>query len=190
VVGLGTGTVAAYAQPGDYVRLYEINPEVNHVATSFFTYLSNCLGRVEVVPGDARLSLEREPSHQFDLLALDAFSSDAIPVHLLTKEAFDVYERHMKTNGIIAVHISNHYLDLEPVVANVARQIHYKLAIVDYDEFEDDWWLYSCTWILLTHDETILDRPAIRLAATTPHTNSAKVPLWTDDFASLYQILK
>src|SRR5262249_30648950 len=115
---------------------------------------------------------EREPSQQFDLLALDAFSSDAIPVHLLTKEAFEVYERHMKPTGIIAVHISNHYLNLEPVVANVARQFHYKLAIIDYDELEDEWWLYSCTWILLTHDETILDRPTIRPAATRPPTNS------------------
>src|SRR5204862_2750866 len=137
-------------QPGDYVRLYEINPEVKHVATSFFTYLSNCLGRVEVVPGDARLSLEREPPQQFELLVLDAFSSDAIPVHLLTKEAFEVYERHLKPGGILAIHISNHYLDLEPVVTNLARQFNYKLALIDYDENDEDWWAYSSTWMLLT----------------------------------------
>jgi len=107
VVGLGAGTVAAYAQAGDYVRMYEINPEVKRLATTRFTYLSNCLGRVEVVLGDARLSLEREPPQEFDLLVLDAFSSDAIPVHLLTREAFGLYERHLRPGGMIAAHISN-----------------------------------------------------------------------------------
>src|SRR5208283_1816496 len=123
--------------------IYEINPEVKRLASSRFTYLQHCPGKVEVVPGDARLSMEREPPQHFDLLALDAFSGDAIPVHLLTKEAFDIYERHMNTNGVIAVHISNHYLDLEPVVVNLARQFHYKLAPIDYDENEDEWWLYG-----------------------------------------------
>ena len=111
-------------------------------------------------------------------------------MHLLTREAFALYERHMKTNGIIAVHVSNHYLDLEPVVTRLARHFNYKLAVIDYDELEDDWWLYSCTWILLTHDESIINSPALRWAATPPRTNSISTPLWTDDFASLFQILK
>ena len=192
VVGLGTGTMAAFGRAGDYVRLYEINPQVQRVATSWFTYLPRCKGKAEVALGDARLSLEREPPQHFDLLVLDAFSSDAIPVHLLTKEAFEVYERHLNTNGIIAVHISNHYLDLEPVVVNLARHFGYKLAAIDYDdtESEGDWWLYSSTWILLTRDPRIIASPAIHAAAYTVHTNSTKVPLWTDDFTSLYQVLK
>ena len=140
--------------------------------------------------GDARLSLEREPAQNFDLLALDAFSSDAIPVHLLTKEAFELYGRHLKPDGIIAAHISNHYLDLEPVVANLAHRFNYKLAVIDYDELEDDWWLYSSTWILLTRDGSILNAPAILRAATPSKTNSVSIPLWTDDFASLFQVLK
>jgi hypothetical protein len=190
VVGLGTGTMAAFGRPGDYLRFYEINPQVHAVATSWFTYLPKCPGAVEVAPGDARLSLEQEPPQHFDLLVLDAFSSDAIPVHLLTKEAFETYERHLNTNAIIAVHISNHYLNLEPVVINLARQFGYKLASIDYEEADDDWWLYGSTWVLLSRSAEVLNRPAIRDAASVVNTNSTKVPLWTDDFASLFQILR
>jgi len=190
VVGLGTGTLTAYGAAGDYWRIYEINPEVRRLATTRFSYLGGCAGTVEVALGDARLSLEREAPQQFDLLALDAFSSDAIPLHLLTKEAFDIYQRHLKTNGVIAVHISNHYLDLEPVVANLASRFNYKQAIVDYEESEDEWWLYASTWILLTRNQEILDSPGIRDAARRGLTPRRNVPLWTDDFASLFQILK
>lgn len=200
VVGLGTGTMAVFGRPGDTVRLYEINPEVTRLATSRFTYLSNCEATVEIALGDARLSLEREPPQHFDLLALDAFSSDAIPVHLLTEEAFELYHRHLKPGGIIAVHISNRYLNLEPVVLNLARRFHYQVAIIDFDEDEDDldddtipggaWWNYSSTWVLLTRDEAILKSPAIASAATPASTNVITVPLWTDDFASVFQILK
>ena len=190
VVGLGTGTVAAFGRAGDYLRFYEINPQVQAVATSWFSYLPKCLGKVEVAPGDARLTLEREPPQHFDLLVLDAFSSDAIPVHLLTREAFEVYGRHLNTNAIVAVHVSNHYLDLEPVVVNLARQFGYKLASIDFEEDTEEWWFYGSTWILLSHSEEILNRPAIRNAAGTVNTKSTKVPLWTDDFASLFQILR
>ncbi|HWX19106.1 MAG TPA: fused MFS/spermidine synthase [Candidatus Binatia bacterium] len=190
LVGLGTGTLTAYALPGDYVRIYEINPDVKRYATSRFSYLANCAGKAEVALGDARLSMEQEPPQQFDLLALDAFSSDAIPVHLLTREAFQVYQRHLKTNGIIAVHISNHFLDLEPVVTNLARQFNYKLAVIDYDEADEEWWLYSSTWILLSRDEKFMTSPSIAAAALPTKTNAVKAPLWTDDFASLFQILK
>jgi hypothetical protein len=190
VVGLGTGTMAAFARAGDYMRFYEINPQVQAVATSWFSYLPKCPGTVEVAPGDARLTLEQEPPQHFDLLVLDAFSSDAIPVHLLTKEAFEVYQRHLNTNGIIAVHISNHYLDLEPVVVNLARHFNYKLASIDYEESDDEWWLYSSTWVLLSRNEGIINSPSIRNAASTVETNNIRVPLWTDDFASLFQILR
>ena len=190
VVGLGTGTMAAFGRAGDSLRFYEINPQVQAVATSWFHYLPKCAGNVEVVLGDARLSLENEPSQHFDLLVLDAFSSDAVPVHLLTREAFETYERHLNTNGIIAVHISNHYLDLEPVVVNIARHFGYKLASIDFEENDEEWWLYSSTWVLLSRNERIINSPAIRSAASTVKTNSTRVPLWTDDFASLFQILR
>jgi hypothetical protein len=192
VVGLGTGTMAAFGRAGDYLRFYDINPQVPYIATSWFTYLPRCPAEVEVAPGDARLSLEREPPQHFDLLVLDAFSGDAVPVHLLTKEAFEVYQRHLNTNGLIAVHISNHYLDLEPVVVNLARHFGYQLAAIDYEDTENegDWWLYSSTWVLLTHNPQTINSPAIHAAAYTVKTNNLAVPLWTDDFTSLFQILK
>ena len=134
LVGLGTGTLPPMAGPGITCASTRLNPQIQRLAGSLFKYLGRCPAKVEVAPGDARLSLEREPSQQFDLLALDAFSSDAIPVHLLTREAFELYGRHLKPNGVLAVHISNHYLDLEPVVANLARRFNYKAALINYDE--------------------------------------------------------
>jgi hypothetical protein len=191
LVGLGAGTLTAYGRAGDSLRIYELNPQVQRLAGSFFTYLSRCPAKVEVVPGDARLSLEREPpSQQFDLLALDAFSSDAIPVHLLTREAFELYGRHLKPNGVLAVHISNHYLDLEPVVANLARHFNYRAALINYDETDETWWLYSSTWMLLSRNEKFLQSPGIAEGAYPLQDKKTKVPLWTDNFTSLFQILR
>jgi hypothetical protein len=190
LVGLGTGTLTTYAKPGDVIRIYEINPDVWRIAGAKFAYLSNCSGTVQVAVGDARLTLERDPPQQFDLLALDAFSSDAIPVHLLTREAFELYARHLKTNGVLAVHISNHYLNLEPVVVKLAQQFGYRLAVVDYEESDEEWWAYSSTWVLLTRDRAILGFPALRDVASQTHTNTHGVQLWTDDFASLFQVFK
>src|SRR6185369_3558236 len=141
--------------------------------------------------GDARLSMENEPPQHFDLLALDAFSSDAIPVHLLTKEAFALYGRHLQTNGIIAVHVSNHYLNLEPVLVQMAQQFGYEVALIDYDEFQEEWWEYSSSWMLLTHNKEFLKISSIHSAAgSLQKAKNVKLPLWTDDFTSLFQILK
>lgn len=192
LVGLGTGTLAAYGRAGDYLRIYEINPAVPPLARGSFTFLSHCPAKVDVVMGDARLSMEREvaegQSQQFDLLALDAFSSDAIPVHLLTREAFEVYLRQMKPDGVIAVHISNRYLDLEPVVDELA--LHFGLKAVSISDDELDWWAYSSTWILVTKNEALLATAAIHDAADEPAKQPPAPVLWTDDHASLYQILK
>ena len=191
VVGLGAGTMAAFGRAGDYVRFYEINPEVTRVAQNLFTYLKNCPAKVDLVPGDGRLSMENEVPQHFDLLALDAFSSDAIPVHLLTREAFEQYGRHVQTNGIIAVHISNHYLNLEPVILQMAHQFNYEVALIDYDELENEWWEYSSAWVLLTHDKEFLKTPILRSATSSlQKAEKVRLPLWTDDFTSLVQILK
>jgi hypothetical protein len=189
VVGLGAGTLAAYGQTGDYVHIYEINPEVEKLATSWFTYLTNCAGHVEVTLGDARLSLEREPSQEFDLLVLDAFTSDAIPMHLLTREAFAIYERHLKTNGVIAMHISNLSLNLEPVVVGLARHFNYQLATIDNAPRPDIWWNRRSVWMLLSHNQALMNAPVVRYGARPPRTNSLPAVLWTDDFASLFQVL-
>lgn len=120
-IGLGTGTLASYAGPKDVIRFYEINPEVLRLARERFHYLGDCRGKCDVVMGDARLSLEAEPSQQFHVLVVDAFTGDAIPTHLLTHEAFEVYKRHMAAGGVIAVHVSNKYLHLVPVVRRLAE---------------------------------------------------------------------
>jgi hypothetical protein len=190
VVGLGTGTIAAYARPGDYFRFYEINPQVSCLATSRFTYLANCHAKWEVTLGDARLALEKQPPQQFDVLALDAFNSDSIPVHLLTREAFEVYLRHLKPNGILAVHISNHFLKLEPVVAGLARHFSLETALVDHDAKPEQWWIYSSTWMLLARDRQVLDVPSIRSATKTESAHNDSTLLWTDDFSSLFRILR
>ncbi len=190
IIGLGVGTMAAYVRTNDYIHFYEINPEVLRLAESRFTYLSHCPGKVECTLGDGRLSLEREPSQQFDLLALDAFNGDAPPVHLLTIEAFKIYERHLKTNGVIAVDISNKSLDLLPVLANVARERHYHMKVIDSNTAPDHpFWMLTATWALLSRDQAILNSPRIQQVSRPPDPHIKHVRLWTDDFTSLFQIL-
>jgi hypothetical protein len=190
LVGLGIGTLATYAHPGDYFRCYEINPDVLRLATSRFSYLSNCSGHIEFALGDARLSLEKEPPQRFDLLALDAFRGDAIPVHLLTEEAFAAYQRHLNTNGIIAIHISNSYVDLEPVLANIAANSGYIMKIVESVPNLGEWWIKPSIWALLTRDQHILDSTPIKEAARAARPGGQSIPLWTDDFSSLFRVLR
>ncbi len=192
LVGLGTGTLAAYARQGDTLRIYEINPAVETLARSHFKYLEYCQGTLDVVMGDARLMMEREladgRAQTFDLLALDAFSSDAIPVHLLTREAFEIYLKHLKPDGVIAVHISNRYLDLRPVVEKLAESFGMTVLGIS-DDNEPNWWVYATTWMLVTRNKEFAASEAVRGAADTPGNNKDS-PLWTDDFASLYSIMK
>ncbi len=192
LVGLGTGTLASYGRAGDYLRIYEINSAVQRLAHDPFTYLKNCPARVDVIMGDARLSMERElaaaHSQQFDVLALDAFSSDAIPVHLLTREAVAIYLRELKPDGVLAVHISNRYLDLEPVVDTLAGEFGLKAVSISDDEL--DWWAYASTWILVSKNEALLASDEIKDAADAVPKQPPPVVLWTDDHASLYEILK
>ncbi len=194
MVGLGAGSIAAYGLPGDRFRIYEINPGVIRLARERFTYLADSAADISVVPGDARLTLEAELRHgerqRFDLLVLDAFSSDAIPVHLLTSEAFTLYLAHMKPAGVIAVHVSNRHLDLRPVVEAQARQHALHFATIEDDPLEEDWWLYGTTWILLGREEHTLASAEIQDAADPPPDGTARSVLWTDDFASLLDVLK
>jgi SAM-dependent methyltransferase len=187
VIGLGTGTLAAYGREGDYVRFYEINPMVLRLANTQFTFLKICKARVDVAMGDARLSLEREPPENFDVLAVDAFSSDAIPVHLLTREAFVLYFRHLKADGVLAVHVSNKHLDLTPVVKLAAASLGKDARMVDTEDEAND--VFGSTWVLVTSSAGFFDRPLMRTAAVAvplPH----KIRMWTDDYSNLFQILK
>lgn len=186
VVGLGAGTLASYGLPRDVFRFYEINAAVIDVANSHFTYLKQTRAKVEMALGDARLNLEREPSQQFDVLAVDAFSGDAIPVHLITLEALDIYARHMKPDGVIAFHVSNRYLDLKPVVAKLAETRGFHVAWV---RDEDNRGVTISEWILLTKDASFLAQPKIADKATPmPPQRSRRV--WTDDFNNLLQVLQ
>ena len=186
VVGLGVGTIASYGLRGDLFRFYDIDPDVVAVANSHFRYLQESRASVEVALGDARLNLEREPNQQFDVLVIDAFSSDSIPVHLITTEALDVYARHMKADGVIAFHVSNRFLDLKPVVARIAAERGFHVAWVP-EIFPNG--TPVSDWILLSKDQSFLLQPEIaaRTANITPQPNWR---VWTDDFNNLLQVLK
>lgn len=191
VIGLGTGTVAAYGREGDYIRYYEINPLVLWIAHTQFTYLNDCPSKLDVAMGDARLSLERELNESgpenFDVLAVDAFSSDSIPVHLLTKEAMQLYFRHLKADGILAVHISNRYLDLQPVVEDETAATSHVARVVDTED-DDDTGVFGATWVLVAAPSPGFDREILDHSSAPESGN--KVRLWTDDYSNLFQILK
>jgi hypothetical protein len=188
VIGLGAGTLAAYAHRGDTFRFYEINPESKRFAEMHFTYLTLATGKVEVVLGDARLSMEREPPQQYDLLVLDAFSGDSIPIHLLTREAVGIYLRHLKPGGALAIHVTNRHLDLVPVVQALAADHHLHQAYVPYFKPEP-WWHYESVWMLLARDPAFLEHELIRAEAREPRS-TRPARLWTDDYASLLPLVK
>lgn len=187
VIGLGTGTISAYGRAGDYYRFYEINPLVPRLARGEFHFVGDSKARIDITMGDARLSLEREPPQNFDVLAVDAFSSDSIPVHLLTREAMDLYFHHLKPDGVLAVHISNRYLDLQPVLRVETRTTGKLARVVDTedDESQD---VFGATWVLVVSPTAGFSQ-AIRNASTGLNALRT-VRLWTDDFSNLYQILK
>jgi SAM-dependent methyltransferase len=195
-IGLGAGTLAVYARPGDLFRVYELNPAVVDIAQNQFTYLKDSKARIELVLGDARLSLEREiaqgafnrPEQRFDILSVDAFSGDAIPVHLLTREAFASYARLITPDGVIAFHLSNRYLDLAPVVGQIARDAGFQAVLVA-DRPSAIGLLSPSDWALVTRSTTFLQQPEIT-AYSTPIVPRSGLPVWTDQFSNLFQILK
>jgi hypothetical protein len=189
-VGLGAGTLAAHAAPGDTVRFYEIDPDVVALSTGpspIFTYLRDCRGDVEIALGDARVNLEREPAQQFDLLALDAFSSDSIPVHLITLEAAQLYLRHLAPDGILAIHISNRHLYLEPVVRGLAVALGLTALRIDNPAKDDIVW--RSEWMLLARNPAALLAPEILRAASPPAADQP-YPLWTDAFSNLLEVFR
>lgn len=195
VLGLGAGTLAVYGQPGDYYRYYEINEIVIRLAEGeggYFTFIEDSGATSQIVSGDARISLENELNSgepgQFDVLVLDTFSSDSIPVHLVTREAFSIYLQHLSPNGVIAAHISNRHLDLQPVFWKLAQEYGLTILRVDNDASADG--EFPSVWILLSRDPSALEIPQIQARAQDFSGYSTDIPLWTDDYSNLFQILK
>ena len=195
VIGLGVGTLAAYGRPGDQFRFYEIDPDVERLANEYFSFLKETPAEVQVIRGDARLSLEQEvqqgPTHNIDLLILDAFSGDAVPVHLLTTEALQVYLDHLKETGILAIHASTQHLRLIPVITRLAE--HHQLPVIIFTTTPDPQQEVGedlATWIVLTRNQQFLSDVEVREKHQPPSGPDAKrVSLWTDQFSALYEIV-
>ncbi len=192
VIGLGAGTIAAYGRPGDEIRFYEINPAVAPIAQNVFTYLRESQAHIDIVDGDARLSLARELAQgqpqRFDVLVVDAFSGDAIPLHLLTTQAVALYRKHLAPGGILAFHISNQHVDLEPPIALLAQASGLtarKVPSLPNDARGE----FAATWILLTDNQAFFQQPEVAPhlvpAATLPNLR-----LWTDDYSALLPVLR
>jgi SAM-dependent methyltransferase len=188
VIGLGTGTVAAYGNTGDVIRFYEINPPVERLARHWFTFLHDSPAKIDVVLGDARLSLASEPPQNFNVIVVDAFSGDAIPVHLLTREALALYRRHLRPDGIIVLHVSNQYIDLEPVVAGIAGDAGLRTVSV-HSHADEQTGLYYADWILVTANQSFLHQPeVVNNGFSTPLQEGVRV--WTDNYSSVFPLLK
>ena len=187
LIGLGAGTLATYGRTGDVYRVYEINPQVFSFADSEFSFLKDSAAQIERVLGDARLALEREPPQRFDVLAVDAFSGDSVPIHLITREAMQVYLRHMRPDGVVAFHVTNRFLALAPVVEKIALAQGLHVAFV-HDEAEDSD-LRRTDWVLVSPSAQRLQVPLIQ-TATSAIQPIPGLRLWTDDFNNLFGVLK
>ncbi len=188
VIGLGAGTIAAYGKPGDHIRYYEINPAVEPIARNVFTYIRDSGAQIDIVPGDARTSLRDEAPQHFDVLVVDAFSGDAIPLHLLTSEALTIYRRHLAPGGILAFHISNRHVNLGPPIALLAASVDLQARLVssisDREPGE-----FSATWMLVSDNAAFFAQPEIAAHSTIP-TLKTNLRLWTDDYSALLPVLR
>ncbi len=189
VIGLGAGTTATYGRAGDVHRFYEINPQVVAVAQREFSFLRDSAARIELALGDARLVLEREAPQGFDVLAVDAFSGDSVPAHLLTREAMVVYLRHMRPDGVIAFHVSNRYLALAPIVAALAEDAKCAAVMVKLAGIENDITRQPSEWVLVARDPALLQRPPMKEAAQSVALRPG-LKVWTDDHNDLISALR
>ena len=188
LIGVGIGTLAGYGRTGDVYRLYELNPAVFELARSQFTYLSDSAAQIQEVLGDARLMLEGETAQRFDVLAVDAFSSDSIPVHLLTREALAVYRRHLAEQGAVAFHVTNRYLDLKGVVRRLADETGMQAVLIS-DEPAASHHTYRSDWIVLTAQPSLANTLRAQ-GGLTPQAPPDGRATWTDDHHNLFEVLK
>jgi hypothetical protein len=188
IIGLGAGTLAAYGRAGDHYTFYELNPLVIEIAGSQFGFLRDSQAQITIIPGDARLSLERQPPQDFDVLLVDAFSGDAIPVHLLTREAFELYFRNLNSNGVLAIHVSNKYLNLNPVVQAVAESLgHHATTIVNPPDLKNE--VFTSTWMIIGKTDAALESTSFPTETMVMQKKSGIRP-WTDDYSNLIETLK
>jgi len=187
VIGLGVGTLAAYGRPEDTYRIYEIDPLVIGMAQKNFSFLSRTTAKTDLILGDARLQLEGESAQQYDVLVVDAFSGDSVPVHLLTREAFEQYARHLKPHGVLAVHITNRFLDLQPVIQTAAEKLGFTARLIDHPG-DNDRLVYASRWALMAKDPQWFEQNALKTAKMLD-PRPGFVP-WTDDYSSLFAVVK
>lgn len=187
-IGLGTGTIAAYGQPGDRIRFYEINPAVEPIARHVFTYIRESGARIDIVPGDARTSLAAEAPQNFDVLVVDAFSGDAIPLHLLTTQALALYRRHLAPGGIIAFHISNQHVNLGPPIALLAASAGLQARRVSSMQNGTPG-EFNATWILVSDNAPFFAQPDVADHSAVPKTKPG-LRVWTDDYSALLPVLR
>ncbi|WP_246153569.1 fused MFS/spermidine synthase [Terriglobus albidus] len=186
VIGLGSGSLAVYAQPGDRFRFYEINPAVEPITRNLFTYLRDAPIQIPIIAGDARISLQHEAPNNFDILVIDAFSGDAIPLHLITTQALELYRKHMAPGGIIAFHVSNQYLHLAPEVAALAKTAGLDAVLISSPNDEKKGY-YSATWVLLTNRKDFQQETDVVIARSS--FPEIKAPAWTDDYSSILPLM-
>jgi spermidine synthase len=189
ILGLGAGVTASLARPGDTLHYYEINPLVPQIANSQFSFFPDCPADKEIYMGDGRLVLERKPSENLDVLVLDAFSSDAIPLHLLTREAYQIYVRHLKPDGVLIVHISSRYLNLEPVVSTAGRDAGFFGVTVADPGAAQNYYVGS-TWMVLSRDRSIFAHPDLQDESIRPMRVPPGFRAWTDDYSNIVRIAK
>jgi protein-L-isoaspartate O-methyltransferase len=193
VIGLGAGVIAAWMQPGDRLTFYEISPRVVDIARREFTFLADTAARTEIVLGDGRLSLEREPSRGYDVIGVDAFSGDSVPMHLLTREAMAVYLKHLQPDGVIVFQATNRYIDLLPVVKRLAAEFGLQAVNVADDPIDDgegpQYWYSATDQVIVTRNRRLLAWPRLAEAAS-PIADRPDLPLFTDAHHNLLRILK
>jgi spermidine synthase len=187
VIGLGAGTIAAYGRPGDHITFYEINPAVAPIAHEVFTYVRESGAQTQIVDGDGRLSLANEQPQHFDVLVVDAFSGDAIPLHLLTTQALELYRKHLAPGGILAFHISNRHVDLEPPIALLAQSAG-MTAMRFTTGANDERGEFAATWMLVTENPAFFTQPEVAIDARRPEQKPG-MKVWTDDYSSLLPVL-
>jgi protein-L-isoaspartate O-methyltransferase len=188
-IGLGAGTIATYGKAGDVYRFYEIDPAIVDAAQQWFSFLGDSPAKIEIAVGDGRLLLQADADRRFDVIVVDAFSGDAIPVHLLTREAVQLYLQRLKPGGVIALHISNSHLNLRPVVARIAAELGLQTTLVADPGVEGDVSRSVSDWVLLARERGVLDAAPIAAVSLGLAPAPPGARTWTDDFSNIVELL-